>query len=323
MKKSIFALTLLAATAFVACKKKTTSDFTATDVTGTTTVKGTTTKNIITPNGGGGWMTTSRIPAAGVSVQIKVNKNQLYPASIAQGADVYSAVSDANGNWSMSVKSNATGVNAYMTINGFNGTLDTVVNSTTTKTGLYANYFGTSANITLLMGTTYDYGVYNFNASNLTSNPNTVLMIGSAVVSGSVSLRHILKTVVTGTAASTTFNFTNTAIPSGATVYMTLDKDPTTLAPKLYTTTTDATGRYSFTFPTVPSGTPGFAQNATIWVADRAGSQDTVNVLNGANNGITTGLSGVHQSATTNQNGLFNNEIRNATNLTQNAFTPN
>ncbi len=322
MKKTILALTVLAATAFVACKKKTTSELTATDVTGSTTVQGVCTKNVITPNGGGNWTSSNTIPAAGVLVQIKVNKNQLYPSSVATGADVYSATTGTNGVWSMSVKSNATGVNAYLTMAGFNGTQDTLINGVT-KTGLWANYFGPNpTNITLVMGTTYDYGLYQFNATNLTSFPNNI-MIGSAIVSGSVSLRHVLKTVVTGTAANTSFGFTNTAIPSGATVYMTLSNDPTTLAPKMYQTTTDATGRYSFTFPTVPSGTPGFPQNGTIWVADRNGSQDTVNVLNGANNGITAGLPGVHQSATTTQNGLFNNEIRNATNIAQNAFTPN
>jgi hypothetical protein len=321
MKKSILALTLLTV-AFVACKKKTTSELTPTDVTGTTTVQGVCTKNVISPNGAGGWINTNTVPAAGVLVQIKVNKNQLYPNSVATGADVYSATTGTNGVWSMSVKSNATGVQAYMTMTGFNGTQDTLINNQTPKTGLWANYFGPNpTNLVLVMGTTYDYGLYQFTASNLTSNPNN-FMVGSAIVSGSVSLRHVLKTVVTGTAASTSFGFTNTAIPDGAIVYMTLANDPTTLAPKMYQATTTA-GRYLFTFPTVASGTPGFAQNGTIWVSDRAGSQDTVSVLNGANNGIITGLSGVHQSATTTQNGLFNNEIRNATNIAQNAFTPN
>jgi hypothetical protein len=321
MKKSLLALTLLTAM-FFACKKKTTSDLTPTDVTGSTTVQGVCTKNIISPNGAGGWISSNTVPAAGVLVQIKVNKNQLYPNSVATGADVYSATTGTNGVWSMSVKSNATGVQAYMTMTGFNGTQDTLINGNY-KTGLWANYFGPNpTNLLLVMGTTYDYGLYQFNATNLTSFPNNI-MIGSAMVSGSVSAREILKTVVTGTAASTSFGFTNIAVPANTTVYMTLTNDPTTLAPKMYQTTTDATGHYSFTFPTVASGTTGFPQNATIWVSDRADSQDTVNILNGSNNGTTTGLSGVHQSASTNQGALFNNEIRNATNIYQNAFTPN
>jgi hypothetical protein len=317
MKKSLLALSLTAL--LFSCKKETTTDFTATDVTGTTTVKGTCTKNIITPNGFGGWQNNSRVPAAGVLVQIKVNKNNLYPNSIAQGADVYSATTDANGNWSMNVKSNATGVTAYMTIAGFNSTLDTLINGVT-KTGLYANYFGTTSSFNCFMGTTFEWGTYGFNASNLSSNPNNI-MIGSASISGSVSANHILSTT-TGTNPAV-ISTTNMAVPAGITVYMSIDKDPTLLATKNYTTTTDANGRYSFNFPTVASGTSGFNQNATIWVADYATTRDTVRVVNGNNAPTITGRAGVFGNVSTNQNGVYNNEIRNATNMNYNSFTQN
>ncbi len=322
MKKSLLALTLLTAV-FFSCKKTTTTDFTATDVTGTTTVKGVCTRNVITPNGAGGWINTSQIPAVGVSVQIKVNKNQLYPASIAQGADVYSAVTGTNGAWAMSVKSNATGVQGYVTITGFNGTQDTIINGVT-KMGLYANYFGTTpGNTTFLMGTTFDFGVFNFIATNLTSNPNNI-MIGSAMVSGSVSARHILKARTTGTAAAVAFGFTNIAIPAGTTVYMSFDKDPTILAPKMYQTTTNANGGYSFaSFPTVALGTAGFNQNATIWVADLADDQDSVETINGGAGTVIFSKPGVFGNVGTFQNALYNNEIRNATNMAMNTFTAN
>lgn len=320
MKKSLLALTLLTAM-FFSCKKETTTDFTATDVTGTTLVKGTFTKNVITPNGVGNWVSTTRIPAAGVSVQIKVNKSQLYPNSIAQGADVYSATSDANGYWAMNVKTNATGVTGYVTMNGFNGTQDTIINGVT-KTGLYANYFGnTPGNTTFFMGTTYDFGVWNFTASNLTSNPNNI-MIGSAAVSGSISMNQALK-ITTGTVITTPGGGTNVAVPAGITVYMTLDKDPTLLTTKMYTTTTTAGGRYSFNFPTVASTTPGFAQNATIWVADYAATRDTFQVLNGNNSSLITGPTGVYGNNSTNENALYNNENRNASNFSFGGFTQN
>lgn len=320
MKKSLLALSLTVL--LFSCKKeKTETDFTATDVTGTTVVRGTVSKPIITPNGSGGWMNTARIPAANVVVQIKVNKNALYPNSIAQGADVYSGVTDANGNYAITVKSTANGVNANWTIVGFTGTQDTVVNGVT-KVGMWANYFGTNNNVTLVMGQDFNAGHYNFNATNLSSNPNTIL-IGSAIVSGSVSLRHISKAVTTGTAASVVFGTTNTPCPAGATVYMTLDKDPTTLATKWYTTTTDANGRYTFTFPTVAAGTAGYNQDGVIWVADRSGSQDTVQSINAGATTIISGKTGVHQSVSNNQFGLYSNENRNATNLAQNVFTPN
>lgn len=319
MKKSLLALSLTVL--FFSCKKETKTEFTATDVTGTTVVRGSVSKPIITPNGAGGWMNSARIPVSNVVVQIKVNKSALYPNSIAQGADTYQGVTDANGNYAVTVKTNATGVQANVTIVGFTGTQDTVVNGVT-KPGLWANYFGTNSNVTLIMGQDYNYGHFNFNPTNMTSNPNNII-VGSAIVSGSVSLRHISKAVTTGTAASVVFGTTNTPCPAGVTVYMTLDKDPTTLATKWYTTTTDANGRYTFTFPTVNSGTAGFNQDGTIWVADRAGSQDTVQSINNGATTIITGKSGVHQSASMFQGGLYSNENRNATNLAQNAFTPN
>ena len=324
MKKSLLALTLLTAM-FFSCKKETTTDFTATDVTGTTLVKGTFTKRVITPDGSGNWVTTTKIPAAGVSVQIKVNKSQLYPASIAQGADVYSATSDANGNWAMTIKSNATGVQGYVTMNGFNGTQDTIINGVT-KTGLYANYFGnTPGNTTFFMGTTHDFGVFNFVASNLTSNPNNI-MIGSAAVTGSVSLTHFLKTVTTGTAASVAFGATNTAIGAGTTVYLAFDMDPTILTTKMYTTTTNASGYYTFNLATVAMNTSGFNnQDATIWVADYTGTKDSIMTINGGAGSVIPGSSkpGVFGNAQTTQFSLYNNEVRNNAHINLGGFTAN
>lgn len=319
MKKSLLALSLTAL--FFSCKKETKTEFTATDVTGTSVITGVCTKNIITPNTSGGWITTGRIPAAGVQIQVKINKNSLYPNSIAQGADVYSGTSDANGKYSVSVKSNATGVNALFTLNGFTGTLDTLINGVT-KTGLYANYFGTQYNINLQMGATYDQGTYNFNASNLSTNPNNII-IGSASVSGSVSANHVLTTKTGTNDPVVVGGGTNIAVPAGVTVYMTIDKDPTTLAPKMYTAQTDANGRYSFTFNTVNSGTTGFNQNGTIWVADYATTRDTLRVVDGNNAPTTPGRSGVFNNVSTNQNALYTNENRNATNLNYSSFTSN
>jgi len=249
----------------------------------------------------------------------------LYPASIAQGADVYSATSDAQGNWAMTIKSNATGVQGYVTINGFNGTQDTIINSVT-KTGLYANYFGmTPGNTNFFMGTTYDFGVYNFNASNLTSNPNNI-MIGSASVTGSVSLQHWLKAIVTGTAASVAFGATNTAIPAGAMVYLSFNMDPTILTAKMYTTTTNASGYYTFNLATVAMSTPGFVnQTATIWVADYIGGKDSIQTINAGAGSVIPGSTkpGVFGNAQTTQASLYNNEVRNNAHIALNGFIAN
>ena len=110
MKKSLLALSL--AVVLFSCKKEKTSDFTATDTTGSSVVKGNVNKNVITPNGAGGWNNTSRVAATGVNVTIKINKSGtggLYPNSTVAGADVYSTTTDANGNYAITVKSNATG----------------------------------------------------------------------------------------------------------------------------------------------------------------------------------------------------------------------
>ncbi len=318
MKKSLLALSLTGLL-FTACKKEKTVDFEATDVTGSTILRGTCTKNIITPNTTGGWINTNRIPAAGVNVTVKVNKSQLYPNSIAQGADVYSAVTDANGNYSINVKTNATGVTANVTIDGFTGTLDTLINNVT-KTGLYANYFGNSTNITLTMGQTRTFD-RDFTASNLSSNPNNII-VGSAVITGSVGYELPLK-VTTGTVI-TIGGFTNVAVPAGQTVYMSFDKDPTTLAPKTYTAATDASGKYTFTgIPTVNSGTPGFGQTASLWVADFNTNRDTFQVINSTNGALISGPSGVFNQETNTQFSIFSNEVRNAVNMFYNNWTAN
>jgi len=324
MKKSLLALSLTLV--LFSCKKEeTTSDFAATDVTGTSTVKGNVNKNVITPNGAGGWTNNNRINMAGVVVTVKVNKGGaggLYPNAVANGADVYSGTTDANGNYAINVKSNSNGVSALITIDGFTGTQDTIINNVT-KTGLYATYAGLQSPLTtLFMGQNITIN-HNFTATNVSSNPN-LINIGTASLSGSISINMIL-TTKTGTNPTTVVGGgTNIAVPAGITVYMSLDKDPTLLVPKLYTTTTDAAGRYAFTnFATVASTTPGFLQNATIWISDYASNRDTVRIVNGVNAPTTAGPSGVFGNATTNQGGLYNNENRNATNFSFGGFTAN
>ncbi|MBL7922520.1 MAG: hypothetical protein JNJ40_19540 [Bacteroidia bacterium] len=320
MKKSLLALSIITLALFSCKKDKETSDFTATDVTGISVVKGNVNKNVVTPNGNGGWINTSRVNMSGIVVTIKVNKGGsqgLYPNSTANGADVYSATTDANGNYAISVKSNATGVSALITIDGFTGTQDTIINGVT-KTGLYATYAGTSVTRNLFMGqnTTFDH---NFTAANVSSNPNTIT-IGSAIVTGSINM-NLVRKVTTGTVVA--FSTTNIAVPANTPVYLSFDKDPTLLNAKMYQTTTSANGSYTFNLSTVPVGTSGFNQDATIWVADWATSRDTMN-FNGTNFiNITPGVQGVYNKATTTTNGVYSTEIRNAINLGYGAFVPN
>jgi hypothetical protein len=312
MKNKIIAITLI--TVLISCKKKNDDNsFTATDVTGTSVVMGNVNKNVITPDGSGGYLNTAMIPAAGVNVSIKVNKSDLYPNSTAQGAEVYSGATDSKGNYAITVRSNANGVPAMITIDGFTGTQDTIVNGNT-RTGLFTSYTGTNVTMTLYMGQNVKLD-YSFMGTNVTSNPNTVLQIGTAKVTGSVGVT-MLKEVTAGTLV--TLTSTNIALDNQK-VYLSLNKDPSTLATRIYETTTNASGYYTFDLTTVAAGTAGFSQNATIWVNDREGTLDTLKI----NNTWKTGRAGVFQKETLTENGIYNNSIRNAKHFLYNNFVPN
>ncbi|HQQ93815.1 MAG TPA: hypothetical protein PLQ93_04610 [Bacteroidia bacterium] len=310
MKTQII-LILGASVLLFTCKKKEPAEFTATDMTGTCTVKGNISKNIIGPNGLGGWTSGARIPAENVSVSVKVNRNSLYPNSNAQGADVYTAKTDKDGNYAMSVKSNASGVIAQISIEGFSGTLDTLVNGISKK-GLLCNYNGSTYTTTLYMGQAYS-GNYAFTATPVQSNPNTI-GTGTALITGSVGLS-IVKEIQTGTLVSLTTAF----VPlTGHKVYLNLNKDPLTQQQKLYEVNTDANGHFEFLISTVASGTSGFPQNVNLWINDLAATRDTLKL----NNTIKPGKPGVYQMHAINLNGVFNSEIKNGNYLLYTVFTP-
>lgn len=310
MKKSII-IALSLTTALVSCKKEKTNEFTPTDVTGTTVLKGNLSKNIVTPSTTGTWTNTSRVAAQGVNVTVKVNKSSLYPNSNAMGADIYQGTSDKDGNYAITVRTNATGVSAQITIDGFTGTQDTVINGNT-RTGLYCSYAGFNQTRTLFMGqnSQLDYG---FNAAVVSTNPNTILKIGTAKVTGSVGVVY-MKQVLTGTLSS----FTSTTIAvANRKVYLNFSNDPNTLATKMYEVTTDGNGYYTFDLSTVASNTGNFSQDANIWVADYATTRDTIM----ANGIVKPGRPGVFQMETAFQGGIYNNHIRNANHLVYSNFT--
>lgn len=314
MKKTLVLLSFTAIL-FSSCKKDDPATLTPTDVTGTSVVKGNVSKNVITPDGFGGWTNSSRIAAAGVNITVKVNKNSLYPNSNAQGADIYSGTTDASGNYAITVKTNANGVSALISIDGFNATQDTIINGVT-KVGFYSSYTGTSQNRTLVMGQNFQYD-YQFYASAVITNPNnTNVVAGTAIITGSVGMEVAKEYTVGGGG----FGYTSTIVKAAnKPVFVTFSNDPTTLSPKTYTTTTDANGYYSFTVATVANNTNGFNQNAVISIPDYATTRDTLKV----NGNFVTGPAGVYPMETTYQNGVYNGNIRNATNLTYNYFIQN
>ncbi len=311
MKKT-FAL-LAAVILVTACNKENDNTITPTDTTGNGTLKGTITKNVIMHNGSGVYNPNAVMPAANVKITVKVNKNALYPASNAAGADIYSTTTDSKGFYSLDIKTNSSGVSALVTIEGFTGTMDTIVNGTT-RTGLYTNYIGLQQTRQIIIGQTTQYD-YQMPSTTINSNPNTIYQIGTGIVTGSVAV-NLFKQVQTGTLVSVT----STNVPlSNHKVYMTFNKDPNTLATKYYEATTDANGIYSFNVSTVLNGTSGFSQNATIWVADYATSQDTISTTNV----VKTGKAGVFQSISYGVNGIFNNSVKNANNFVYSTFVQN
>jgi len=341
MKKSLLALTLTAA--LFSCKKDIEQkSLDATDITGTGWVKGNLQKTIITPNGSGNWTNNTKVAAAGVNIQVRVSTNGglgIYPNSNYQGTEVFSGVTDANGNYAIAVKSNGTtnGVDANIIIEGWQGTQDTLINGVT-KVGRLCNYFGINNTQRVYKGqSTWWNGItpWSFNNGNMTvvndiNNPNSN-NLGTAIVTGSVgyTVWQSSVNVISGTVQPAAI--TNTYVmksPVGTKVYATFNNDPLTLSPKPYQATTDANGSYTFNFATVNAGTPGFGQNASIWVSDLQATRDTMKITSvytgttfvSTSTAIATGRAGVYDGLSNGQGSLFSNEVRNAVNLVHGFF---
>lgn len=297
--KNTFLLIGLTAVLF-SCKKKEENTFEATDMTGTTVVEGTATKQI------GGNVT----PISGAVVTVKVRNGGgggLYPGSNAVGSEVYTGTTNSMGKYSISVKTNGTGVNAEITFKGFSAKNDTA----------------TSAIL-------YDYptAVYNptlYKGVNITQNNNYVgnplvtpsnQGVGTATVSGILYINRPRFTTSANTAAA--LGTSLTPLPNH-TIYLEYDKDPMTLTKKVYTGTTDATGRYSFVINTPNQSVAGFAKSAEISVVDYSTTADTI--LFGG--GVRPGKPGVYSSSLINVGGVYSTVNKNNNPVTYGGFTPN
>lgn len=295
MKKSL----LLIATAAVlfSCKKKEDNDFSATDMTGTTVVEGTATKQI------GGNVT----PLSGAVVTVKIKNGGsggLYPSSNAIGSEVYTGTTNAMGKYSISVKTNGTGVNSEITFKGFSATSDTAMASILYDfpTALYTPTLYKGVNTTINN---------NYVGTALVTPANQG--VGTATVTGTVYMPRWVHAAATG---APTYSVTYPA--SNRVVYLEYDKDPMTLTKKIYTTTCDANGRYSFVVNTPNNGITGFNYNAKIYTTDFATTNDTVKYTGGVN----TGKPGVYPGGTLNTgvNTVYSTVIKNAQNVSYGTF---
>jgi hypothetical protein len=309
MKKTLLAIGL--SVLLFSCKKTTTTNFTATDMTGNATLSGKITKVILAQNAGTGYSNVT-IPAAGVEVSVRILNSQLYPNSpTAQGSLVYNATTDANGNYNISLKANGNGSTGTITVNDYVGTKDTILLGNITKTGPYNTFGGTTLTKTFVKGQDQTF-TYTMIGTPLVVNPNQPPVIGTAVVTGSVFINFFKQT------GPTTYVIAPYTLPNYP-VTLKLDKDPTTQMIRTYSGMTDANGIYSFTVQTTDIGTPGFVQTATVSVNDYAATQDTIKT----GNIRVTGKSGVYAGTFNTVAGVTNTKIKNQINMTYNAFTPN
>lgn len=287
--KNTFLLIGLTAVLF-SCKKKEDNEFSATDMTGSTVVEGTATKQI-------GGNTT---PLSGAVVTVKIKNGGtggLYPGSATVGSEVYSATTDANGRYSISVKTNGTGVSSEITFKGFSAKSDTAMSAIT------YDYPTTMYTPTLYKGVNVTQN-HTYAGTPLVTPSNQGM--GTAMVTGMLYKPTWVHAAATGAA---TYSLTYPA--ANRMVYLEYDKDPMTLTKKIYSTTTDASGRYSFTINTPNMGVAGFANSARIYTADWATTNDTVKFSGGVN----VGRSGVYPGGTMTANGVYSTVIKNAQNF--------
>ncbi len=299
MKKSILFIGLTAA--LLSCKKKETSSFTATDVTGNTVVEGVATKQI------GGNVT----PLAGADVTVRIKNSGaggLYPSSSVVGSEVYSGKTNAMGKYSISVKTNGTGVNSEITFKGFSATNDTALSSILYDfpTAVYTPVLYKGVNIT-------QNNVYVGTPLVTPSNQG----VGTATVSGILYINRPKFATAANVATSLTTSLT--PLPNQM-IYLEYDKDPMTLTKKIYSVTTDANGRYSFIVTTPNQNVVGFAKLANLYTNDLATTADTLYFSSGSK----VGKPGVYSGASiVTVGGVYSTANKNNNPVTYGGFTPN
>jgi hypothetical protein len=273
MKKTLLTIGVVAAL-FSCSKEDEITVLEATDLTGTAVVTGT----ISGDNPLNGWNTAG---LEGVPVSIRVDNDQLYPNnSSAQGSEVYSGTTDAEGRYSISVTVNQEGSAANVTFgnkiiidpaNGYSYTFS----DDNSSSGSYTLY----ANQNKVIDTEYD--------SDSNGNANTA-PVGTGEVRGKVYIEKSIEWAA-GVFKDTLYYLDN------QNVTLVYDYDPTTRMPKTYTATTDANGDYSFTVDCVDNMYQ-FDDDYEITIPDMNATFDTI-MMNG--------------STSTGPTGYFNDDTRN------------
>ena len=280
----------------IACNKDDEVTFTPSDILGDATITGIVTKQILP---------TGQVPVEGVKVIITVKKSELYPNSTsAIGVETFEGVTDEDGEYSITIKTNAEGVNALVSTSGFIGTLDAYSKGElivgeralfTSQTDTVAIKTGVNEVSDIsIVGTQIDAA-------------STSTIVGTATVRGYVYILHNGKEDYL----------------SNHTVTLTVDKDPFTNKEKRYTTKTDAKGAYVFTVETVETGTKGYDnQTALLEVFDFEARERKYDLADEKWN--TEDDDGVYSAPDTLRvNGLYNNSIKVGNDMIYVTFTEN
>lgn len=290
MKKTLLAIGIVAA--LFSCKKDDeVTVLEATDLTGTATLAGKITHEDPT--------SADDKYLAGAVVTVRVTNAALYPNSNnAQGTETYSATSDANGNYSVAVTVNQEG--SAVTVSYSN------VNVTENDGDVHA-YSKGNWNTTLYAGVRTNNNVQ-YDKDKLTEATN--VPVETAIVRGNIKIRHYVQQ----TSGGTIFNLEDVILANHP-VKLTYDEDPTTFVERVYTTTTDADGNYSFTIDAADDKF-NLDDDFEVMIADYDATQDTIMF----DNTIITGEAGVFDDRT-NTGSIDGGEIENNRDLTYSFFT--
>jgi len=229
MNKTLF--TLAIATLLFSCSKEdAVEEFQATNMTGDTVIQGKVTHS--------DYNSGNEIALEGATVTVRIDNDDLYPNSPnAQGSEVYTATSDADGNYSITAKTNGDGVQARITYSPVTLTVD----PTTGEQQTYSNT-GTTT-LTAYKGVPLTNDVF-YGSS--TSVDISNIVVETAIVRGTVEIQQWVQQD-----SNTSEVYFLESLPlANTTVTLVYDQDPTTLQERTYEVTSDSNGDYEFTIET-------------------------------------------------------------------------
>ena len=222
MKKTLLMLGVI--TTLFSCSKDEEAALVVPDQTGTAVVSGIITRSDVN--------TGQNVAVEGAVITVKVLNALLYPdANNVTGSKVYSATTNADGKYTVNVTVNGNGVNAEVSYSSVEIITDPTIGAT--------QNFGKNGTdmLTLTSGVSTTHSVMYTTVATIDLSS---IVIETATISGNVKEYSYFD-------LDGDLTFTRQdSVMAGVTVFLKINQDPTTLAPRVYETTTDAEGNYSF-----------------------------------------------------------------------------